>query len=309
MESSQIQRMIEIAKMYYEEGLTQLQIAKKLNVSRALIASQLSSAKEMGIVNIEIKSSFTGNEELLAKLKRKFNILGGVITPSSKGDFYQERVLINQTCKFIAEEMEKAAHIGMGWGFSLDEVIKNFTELNLTSRQRTICPLLANLDSPHRGFHPNELVRVLAEKTMSESTFIYAPVFPLSLQEQLQFTNTENYKQIEEEWSRLDLAIIAISPFPSVPDLATAYRYGDSIINEKVVGDLISYCFNRNGEIVLGENDFVIRIPLEYLQRIENVIAICPNNISPEAVVGALNTGIVKNIIMEEKIAFQCLNM
>ena len=50
------ERLVQIAKMYYEENLTQSEIAKEIGVSRALICRLLNEAKKYGIVTIQIHS-------------------------------------------------------------------------------------------------------------------------------------------------------------------------------------------------------------------------------------------------------------
>ena len=43
------QKMVEIAKMYYEEDLTQNEIAKRLGVSRPLVSKMLADANKFSI--------------------------------------------------------------------------------------------------------------------------------------------------------------------------------------------------------------------------------------------------------------------
>ena len=64
------QKMVEIAKMYYEEELTQNEIAKRLGVSRPLVSKMLADAKEAGIVTIQIHSPFVSNEFLMEEIIR-----------------------------------------------------------------------------------------------------------------------------------------------------------------------------------------------------------------------------------------------
>lgn len=64
------QKMVEIAKMYYEEDLTQNEIAKRLGVSRPLVSKMLADAKEAGIVTIQINSPFVSNDFLMEEIKK-----------------------------------------------------------------------------------------------------------------------------------------------------------------------------------------------------------------------------------------------
>ena len=48
----EVHRLAEVARMYYDEELTQADIAKAFGVSRALVSNLLRRAKELGIVSI-----------------------------------------------------------------------------------------------------------------------------------------------------------------------------------------------------------------------------------------------------------------
>ena len=47
-------RLVQIAHLYYDENLSQQEIASRLDVSRSLIAQYLQHAREAGIVRIQI---------------------------------------------------------------------------------------------------------------------------------------------------------------------------------------------------------------------------------------------------------------
>ena len=90
-----IQKMVEIAKMYYEENLTQNDIAKRLGVSRPLVSKMLADAREAGIVTIQIKSPFVSNEFLMEEIKKIYNIDGGMVIPQSDTDYLTDQVILN----------------------------------------------------------------------------------------------------------------------------------------------------------------------------------------------------------------------
>jgi len=48
-------QLVKTANLYYIEGMTQEQIAKKVGVSRPVISKPLQKAKEYGIVEVFIK--------------------------------------------------------------------------------------------------------------------------------------------------------------------------------------------------------------------------------------------------------------
>ena len=50
--TTDIKQLAKIARMYYEEDMTQAAIARKLNMSRSLVSKLLTKARDKGIVPI-----------------------------------------------------------------------------------------------------------------------------------------------------------------------------------------------------------------------------------------------------------------
>ena len=52
--------LIAAAKLYYEENLTQAEVAARLGVSRPTVSKMLTRAREAGIVHIEVRTAEEG---------------------------------------------------------------------------------------------------------------------------------------------------------------------------------------------------------------------------------------------------------
>ena len=82
MKNEDYQRLVEIARLYYEKDFTQAEIAKAVGVSRPVVSRLLSEARQRGIVRIEVRSPLDEDHELLGELMRTFGIRGGLIVPT-----------------------------------------------------------------------------------------------------------------------------------------------------------------------------------------------------------------------------------
>ena len=78
-----IQLMVQVAKMYYLEGLTQEKIAQQLGISRSSISMILSAAREIGIVEISIKDPKKNVTDVADALSRRFGLKGCVVVPTA----------------------------------------------------------------------------------------------------------------------------------------------------------------------------------------------------------------------------------
>lgn len=307
LDESEALKLVEVARMYYENNMTQSEIAAKLKVSRPLVSKMLSRARETGIVNIEIKSPYSTNSILLGQLKNLFNLKGGIIVPESTTEYLTEQLMQSHTINFLYDILDEVKCLGLGWGYTIGNLIEKIqASENPNNFSGRVCPLIGEMPVPNRGFHPNELVRIFAEKTGFKPNYLYAPAFPLTEEEKGLFMNTDMYKEIDKLWSEVDTAILSIGVYPSVPDQATASRFGHKLAEKKAVGSILSYYYNKSGEIITGDNDFAIRIPLEKITNIKRVIGICDNN-SVKSIIGALKTGFLTHIITDEKTAAEII--
>ena len=78
--------LVQVARLYYEDGLTQAQVAAKIGVSRPQVSKMLAHAREAGIVHIEIRPPAAGDAELLKLLGQRFGIKGGIVLPNAPRD-------------------------------------------------------------------------------------------------------------------------------------------------------------------------------------------------------------------------------
>lgn len=299
-----IQKMVEIAKMYYEENLTQNDIAKRLGVSRPLVSKMLADAREAGIVTIQIKSPFVSNEFLMEEIKKIYNIDGGMVIPQSDTDYLTDQVILNNIISYINNDLKKYKKFGLGWGKIISDLVQ---KLEISEKkielEGYVCPLVGNISMPTKDFHSNELIRMFSQMTFLKPYYLFAPAFLATEQEKNLFMNIENYKDIKRLWEKLDVAILSIGNPPSVPDLATASRFGNNLQKEKAIGNILSYYYDINGKFITGDNDFSIEIPLTDLRKVEHVIGICSSKTSREAIIGALKTKIITHLIIDEATA------
>lgn len=303
-DKEKIQRITEVARMYYLDDMTQSEIAKKINISRPLVSKILNDAKDMGIVTIKINSPFSDTEITMEKLREKYGLEKVLIVPQLSSTALTDQNILKESVVFLQENLTDVKTFGLGWGNMIGSFIEKIeheeTFLNLKGK---IVPLTGNTNMSTRAYHPNDLIRVFGIKTNFSPAYLFAPAFLTSEQEKEIFLNIENYREIGEIWKKLDGVFIGINSHPSVPDLATALRFGNILNEKKAVGEILSYYFDKEGKIIEGENDFSIQIPWEDLKKVKKVIGIASSKINKKAVEGALKTGIFTHLIISEKLA------
>jgi len=310
-DSADILKLVEISRLYYEREMTQAEIAKRMNISRPVVSKLLQEARLRGIVKIDIKSPLMSDESLLDELCGVYNLKGGLVVPSGSADEkLLARLIISQAALYIEKLLSKVTRIGLGWGDTIGRLVDKLKgHPSVESEIGYVCPIIGSAPNDIKWYQTNELARAFAEKTGFKPHYLHAPAFPVSLENKKLFENTIEYQEILKCWRELEMVILGVGTYPSVPDQATAARFGNLLREKKAVGMIATYYFNRNGKTIYSKNDIVIRIAPDDLERIDKVFLIGGGEKKINAVRGTLKTGLVNHLITDEKTAQALIEM
>lgn len=108
--------MVWAAWLYYEEDMTQDEVAHRIGVSRASINSLLQGAREHGVVEISVASQHLRTVGQARRISHRFGIENCLVLPDDGGrrpDF--ERVGA-AGARFLAERLQPDDVLGVSWG-------------------------------------------------------------------------------------------------------------------------------------------------------------------------------------------------
>ncbi|HEX6888453.1 MAG TPA: sugar-binding domain-containing protein [Candidatus Nanopelagicales bacterium] len=310
MKPQDYQRLVEIARLYYEQDLTQAEIAKTVGVSRPVVSRMLSEARQRGIVRIEVRSPLDEDHELLGELVRTFGIRGGLIVPTGTADEAIDRsLMVSQAALYVQRLLvPEVRRLGIGWGETVRDVIAQVEQQDVQDEfTRSVCPVIGSAPSAMQWFQTNELTRILAEKLQADPYYLHAPAFPVSQGDRAMFTGTLEYRQVSDLWRQLDLVLLGIGTYPTVPDYATAARFGDRLKQQRAVGVLATYYFDARGTIIDSPHDYAVRIPLQDLRAARQVVVVTSGTRKAQAVHGGLMTGLISHLVTDEGTARELL--
>ena len=83
--------------------------------------------------------------------------------------------------------------------------------------------------------------------------------------------------------------------------------FGDSLKRQRAVGSFLSYYYNERGEFISGENDFAVRIPLGTFAALSQKFIGLALGAAPNAITGALKTGLFTHLLVTESTARKIL--
>ena len=283
------------------EDQKQSDIARELGVSRPLISRMLSEARELGIVEITIHEPGAREARLLERLKLSSSIRGGVLVEEGVNADDTNRLLSQGAVELLRQLGVR--RLGVGWGYLIGQLVSWLEENPQPNSTITdICPLVGNASIPARNYQSNENVRLMAQQMGATPHFLYLPALPDNLEEKQVLCSTEVYRQIHQQWERLDTALVNIGDYPSSPDFASLVRYGSLLQQQRACGRMLIYYFNEDGLVIQSEQDFAIQIPIDILKRCPNIIGVCSANTSAKALRGALKSGFFTHIVARSEL-------
>lgn len=308
-------------KLYYEEDLSQQEIANRLEVSRVSVSRMLQAGKEQGIVVVQVVSPDLLNySQLEQKLERLFGLKEAVVVESSPLNTRYDHInaLGMETLNLLETYLHDGDLVGVSMGMTLHNVC-------LVPRRETegihctFVPLLGGINngrSSAANIHSNQIALEFARLFGGEYVEFYAPAV-FSDKTVLQgFMKEQSMQSILRYYKELNTVITGVG-IPN-PNSSTMFKAGyisseelQSLANNGVVGDMSLQYFDRNGETKAYQafNDRVAGMPLEQLRQVENKICISSGLNRAAALYGALQGGYVNILVTDEECALRLVEM
>ena len=209
-----LQKIVNVARMYYEQGLKQEDIARKVKISRASVSLILTEARRKGIVEITIKDPLEDDTELSASLAREFHLQRCLVVPTS---IRETDILIDLTASRAAEVFDEETRngdtVGIAWGRTCYAFMSTYQSKSHPQGTRVV-PLIGGSNRNLKRYQLNEMVRLFAEKLKGTPTFIHAPALPVSREDFELYMGSSSMKEMLHLWKKIDVAVISVGAPP-----------------------------------------------------------------------------------------------
>lgn len=244
--------LINIAKMYYEQNLTQNEIANELNISRPTISTLLKEARNNGLVKITIEDPNNNIHQLERTIKNKYNLSSIIISPVTGSSSQIKRSIGELAATYIETNLPKINSLGIGWGTTMAEFVYAAKKTNST--QLEIIPLMGGVEISDISFHTNHLVFRLAQKYNAKAGYFYAPAIAEDIKTKQLFLESSIIKKIFKKAKNCDAAIVSLGN----PLSSNTYKNWEllsnrdlpELKNKKLAGDILANFFDIDGNII-----------------------------------------------------------
>jgi DNA-binding transcriptional regulator LsrR (DeoR family) len=301
--------LIKIAKLYYEDNLTQDTIAHKLRMSRPRVSRLMQEAIDTGIVKITITQEPSGFTTFENQLETKFDLLEAVVVDVTDPENPDQvaRDLGVAAAEYFSRLVQDGDNVGFTWGLTLAAMVENIKPEKKSNV--TILQMVGGLGEPGSDSHATGLVS-RAAMALSGTVCLMPSPGVVSTIEAANLLRADRYiSKTLQKVKDIDIAFVGIGA-PTKGSLLMrdetiiSWKEMDQLIKDGTVGDICLHFFDVNGNPVQAElNNRVIGISLDDIKKINRVVGMAGGTDKFEAILGAIRGRYINTLITDKATA------
>ncbi len=302
-------KIVEAARLYYQLDYSQQDIAKKLEVSRPTVSRLLKQAKELGVVEIKIKSPIETNEILKDQLKQKFSLNDAFITSVPEFDNDSVKKYLGEAAaSYLYNVVKERDVIATSWGTTMYEVAKHLKPKYLN--EATIVQLNGGVSHSETKTYASEIIHLFGEAFNTQTFLLPLPAIVDHIVVKQAIEADRHIHKILEKGKEANIAVFSVG-IPAVDSVLLQAEYFSNqdrqLIQDKAAGEICSRFFDKEGDICIKSlNDRTIGIELSDLSKKEKSILVAGGPKKLDAIYGALN-GNYANVLITDQITAEML--
>ena len=308
----EIEKIVQVARQYYEYNLTQDEIAANFGLSRPTISRLLKKALDDKIVLISIVDPYQKSSELSEKLVKALGLKNCFVISGQVLDAGVVRRNIALTAaRYLSEAVQPGDVIGIGWGRTLYEIAESVEPKKI--EDVFFVPLLGGIGQVKPGFQVHNITQKISEAFGGAWMQYHVPgiVDSSKLREQLLLTG--NVHEIIRIWKIMTRALVGIGESP----LGSEIVFQDNVagieklklVENGAVGDICMRFFDKDGKPVPYMRQEIMSVDLEILKQVPEVIAVAGGVQKVEAIIGASRAKYINTLITDEFTALKVLEI
>ena len=304
VDEKQHELLAHIAALYYDQDLTQQDIADDIGISRAKVYRLLKQAREQGVVQIIIDYPTKRDSRLETALRHAFSLKDALVLKQGSADSSRSLQRVGQMgARYLETLLEPGATLAICLGRSTYEVI-NAIRPDVSSRVQVVQAMGGVSEA--KDLDSGALARLLARKVDGEVHYLQSPLMADSAEAADVLRSQRQIQRALDTARVADVALVGIGNLDPAASkfVQTGFMTADEmrqLEQEGAVGDIAGQFFTYDGQIHPCQfNERVIAISLDDLRRINTTLAVAAGYEKARAIVGALRTGAVNLLATDD---------
>ncbi|MCL3862077.1 sugar-binding transcriptional regulator [Actinotalea sp. K2] len=298
----QAELLLKVAKRYYFEQRSKVEIAGELGISRFRVARLLEEGIARGAVRITLHRPRERESQLSAQLKARYGLQHAIVVNS--GNLSEPRLreaLGRAGAKLLAGLLTDGDVLGVGWGRTVKAVAEAASDLPR-------CPVvqLSGI-AGHPGENSMELVRIFSGLTGESAYPLYTPLLVPDAATAASLRRSPGVAETFGRFRDVSVALVAIGSWnPPNSQLRTLFSaqekemLAESGLQAEVGGVLLDA---QGQEIVTRLSAQIMGITGPELAAIPTVIAVAGHVTKARAIRSVLLSGFVNALVTDSAVA------
>jgi DNA-binding transcriptional regulator LsrR (DeoR family) len=301
---AQLILLASVARRYYFDGRSKVEIAEELGLSRFKVARLIEAARESGLVRIEIRHEGAIDVDLSARLQERFELQHAVVVDTLDDDPAALRQLLGRAAaELLSEVVTPQDALGLAWARSVSAMADALRPMPAVPVVQ-LTGALSREDADHSSI---DLVRDVARAAGGPAYVFYAPfVLPDATTARVLRQQREVARALSQ-LPRVTKAVAGIGfwgPAGSTLYDAAEERDREDLSRLGVCAEISGVFVSADGEPVEPAfADRLIGIDAQQMRAIPEVIVIAYGMAKVPAMRAALRSGLLGGVITHTTLA------
>ena len=317
LDEEELAVIAEVARMYYVEGMSQLDIANILFFSKAKVSRALRLAREEHIVEFQINYPLKRSIKLETELKRRFGLKEALVVTdlydNQNTDISIKRIG-EMTASYLDETLKDGDCVGIAWGRTMYQTVRQLKPSS--PRKIQVLQLMGNsMDDYHLDIDVTTLTERMAQSFQGTAVRLYAPMYINSDIVRKELLKEPIIRKTMDKIRSVDYVLTGIADVSLEHPKSTWAGYltdrkKQELMRKGAVGYLCGYFLDQDGNKLANPiNDKIIGISFEDLKMVPHIIAAAGGLDKTHAILAALRGKLIHCLITDSRIAEKLLAM
>jgi DNA-binding transcriptional regulator LsrR (DeoR family) len=302
----ELRLMGKVARMYYRDGLRQVQITERLTIHQSTVSRLLKRAEKEGIVRVTLTMPSGLHPELEDALQSAYPLREAIVVDTGDQEDLIARDLGAAAAFYLETTLKPRDVIGISsWSAALLAMVEAIHPGPRAGGAQVV-QILGGIGSPSAELHATQLTRRLANLLGAVATLLPAPGAVGSADARRVMLKDRYVQEAMALFKTITVALVgigAVTPSKMLAASGNVFSAKElkSLSDRGAVGDICLRFFDANGvPVITPLNERVIAIELSDLKQVERVVGIAGGRRKFDAIRGALR-GRRINVLITDK--------
>jgi len=298
-----------VARRYFLDGRTKVEIAEELGLSRFKVARLLDAAREGGLVRIQISYPGAIDVDLSARLRDAFDLTHAIVVDTQDEHEESLRTQLGAAAADLLSEIVTATDVlGLAWARSVNAMATQLQRLPpIPVVQLTGALFRSNGDAPAPDNSSIDIVREVARVSGGRAYLFFAPLMVADAVTARALCRQPDVTRAFDQIGSVTKAVVGIGRWAA--GQSTLYDAAPESERRRIAS--MGVCADMGGVFLRADgtplatafNDRMVGIGPEQLQAIPEVIGIPYGLTKAPAVLAAVRGGTVNSLVTHASLA------